>query len=243
MINEPFSKQYSITQNQLDEYDQLSIHGILDLFQDIAGRHAEKDGLGYKSSNESGVNWILARTRFEVLLPWEYLSDVTVKTWPHTPERFEVERDYRIIDDKRRLLIKGSSIWVLIDNNTHSLARTNRLYHDDDVFPTDKNFEERLSSLRIDDESLDKQYDFVVTRHQLDHNLHMNNSRYGEECDNLINLDNHHYIKYFEMDYIAPSFLGEKLLIKYSNHGNQIYGIIYCGEAIRNKFKIIIGNR
>ena len=140
MLNKAFTKKYTVIQNELNEFDQISIHGILDFFQDIAGRHAKQTKTGFADTNKIGVNWILARTRFEVLLPWEYLTDINVKTWPHLPERFEIERDYQLIDSYKRIMVKGSSTWVLLDNKTHSLAKTDLIYSKDDSFIKEKNF-------------------------------------------------------------------------------------------------------
>ncbi len=235
-----FEKIYIVTQNELNKFDDLSVCGILDYFQDIAGRHAEQNNIGYLGTNSQGINWILARTRFEIVGTRNYLDDIVVKTWPNKPGRFEVERNYLITDKNARTIVKGSSTWVLVNTKTKTLAPSSLIYKDKDEFISDKLFSNKLSSLVIDQTKFNKSYSFVVKENMLDHNMHMNNSRYGEEFINAICIKELYKVKYFEINYVKESKLFDELVIKYYIENHTINGIFYCNNEIRAKALLII---
>ncbi|HMM01143.1 MAG TPA: thioesterase [Bacilli bacterium] len=66
-----YSTSYKLTTNFFDAYDRLTAEGILDLCQDIAGRHATMLGLGFAPLNERHLHWVVLRNRFVgVLFLW-----------------------------------------------------------------------------------------------------------------------------------------------------------------------------
>ncbi|MFA5283329.1 MAG: acyl-ACP thioesterase domain-containing protein [Bacilli bacterium] len=232
-----FEKEYTVSQNHLNEYDDFSVCGILDFFQDIAGRHARELSLGFHDINAKGVNWILARTRFEIVSKWRYLSDIHMKTWPHRPDRFDIERDYQMISENGDILVKASSIWVLIDNKKKTLAPTSLIFDSSCSYFEEFNFPNKLKSLKFEENILKDKYTFVVSKSMLDHNHHMNNSRYGEVFENAINLDSFEKIIYFEINYVKESKLNEIVDFKYFRNDEEVIGAFYCCGELRAKVK------
>lgn len=234
-----FEKKYIVSQNHLNEYDDFSICGVLDFFQDIAGRHALELNLGFRDINSKGVNWILARTRFEIISKWKYLSDIYIKTWPHKPNRFDIERDYQMISEDGDVLIKGSSTWVLVDNMKKTLVSTSLIFDSSCEYFEKRNFPNRLESLKLNENTLNEIYSFTVTKSMLDHNHHMNNSRYGEMFENAMALCSIEKIVYFEIDYIKESKLNDIIDIRLNRNDKEIIGAFYHHDELRAKAKAI----
>jgi hypothetical protein len=60
-------KNYTITTNQIDAYDDLSMVGVLDVFQDIAGRHAYLIKAGFNDMLDLGFYWVIARNQVKII--------------------------------------------------------------------------------------------------------------------------------------------------------------------------------
>ena len=128
LINE---KEYYLRTSDFDCRGKIKISSILDLFQDIAGDHAQKIGIGMETMLEKKLIWVLSKLKLQIFGDVGLYSSVKAKTWPLPPTRIGFIREYLIMDDDGNILIKGTSEWVVVNSETRRFARAM------DIFPSD----------------------------------------------------------------------------------------------------------
>ncbi|OQC43254.1 MAG: Acyl-ACP thioesterase [Bacteroidetes bacterium ADurb.Bin028] len=64
---------------------------------------------------------------------------------------------------------------------------------------------------------------YTVYQSHLDHNFHVNNTKYGEFILNTISLSQDEQIKNFEINYIKEVRLNNELTIKFNKQKNQYF--------------------
>jgi len=166
--------------NDFDSEDYITPTAILSLFQDIAGLHAEELGIGYEGSLKKGYFWVLVRNRFEIFKNPKPLTKGHLVTWPHEKGRVDCNREYALYDSCGDIVARGLSKWVIIDVVNRRIARTDKIDYGSTSFPTD-NFYDDVPRVKAPDFSLFKKVaSHKVLKRDLDHNKHMNNSKYTD---------------------------------------------------------------
>lgn len=222
-----FQKTYSLTTNDFDLYDRLTPTAIFNLFQDIAGRHAEALGIGFLPLLKRGYYWVLTRNMYEVVLPLLTADDLIVSTWPHVPSGFDFTREYEIHDAQGNLLIKGLSKWLILSLDTHQIQRSRVVSYGDGKHLDRSNFCDSLSKLdAFDLIHTPTIYKTNIKYHQVDHNGHMNNVAYVTEITNAMKFSKEQHIQHFEINYLGEMYLDDPLEIRSArvNEGIAIEG-------------------
>ena len=86
-----------------DENSLLSIPAILDMFQDVAGIHAESAGIGALDLEERGLFWIVSKIRLKVNRRPQVQEILEATTWIQPAERVSCERDWSLSKDGEQL--------------------------------------------------------------------------------------------------------------------------------------------
>lgn len=175
-----FEKSYHLRIADFDASRRLKPSAILDLFQCVASEHAEQLGIGLDRMLGMDLLWVIVRVRYEALLPVFYgTEDVTVRTWPLPPFRSGFQREYTITDKEGRLLLRGSSDWVLMHRVRRRLMPVRDVYPTEIDFLTEQVFEGKntpITEPHTEGEAI------ALTPHypDLDMNGHVNNTRYAD---------------------------------------------------------------
>ena len=119
--------EFFIQTSSVDLNDNIKPACVFDYFQDIAGLHAKEIGVSYETLKESNLAWVVLYETFEIINMPPYLEKVNVMTWPKKKGRLEFEREYFMETLDGVPLIKGISNWVVIDVNSRSLVRTDKI--------------------------------------------------------------------------------------------------------------------
>lgn len=222
-----FFDDNKIRTNDLDCFDHLQLKAILDFFQDVAGAHADCLKMGFEEMKQKGYYWVLVKTRFTKLKEPKPSSRIRVKTWPHPKGRIDFVRDYEIYDEADDLLVKGSSQWCIIDITTRRIARTDMVIYPKEC-SSESVYDQKLSGVKPIIEN--KIFSYQVFSCDLDHNGHMNNSKYGDIVTNSLSLAELKDIKECQFDYLHEAKLDDVIDV-YKNYVDD--GIIISG-AIGN---------
>lgn len=226
------SREYYLRTSDFDYCKRLHASSILDLFQDVAGIHAEILGCGHSAFLKNSRIWVLVRVKFKVLSTPEMFQKVTVKTWPLPPSRAGFQREYLIEDENGKVLVKGSSDWVIIDSETRRLLPTKDVYPFEDGFIETKVFEDK--NTKIFDFTAEKEGEvFLPTFSDIDMNNHVNNTKYANFVLNTVGLTKGQSIKEMQIDYRHEVKSGEAIKIAYRIEENEISakGIDQNGET------------
>ena len=218
MADSVFKKQYNLRSSDFDRFLQIKPSAVLDLFQTVAGLHAESLGVGFNAMVEKGFLWVILKVKYELIRMPEMYSNVTVVTWPKEPKRLDFIRNYQILDAAGNLLIKGTSQWAVIDKETRKLTRATDVYKNIDGFCKDEVFVEKL--VRVADFNENQaQYSISSGFCDFDSNGHVNNIRYADYVLNAVDSKKSLNIKTFQLDF-HKELTGEEVQIFAEDNGD-----------------------
>ena len=213
---------YRLTVGSFDSSDHILISSILDLFQDIAGKHALINGYGYEDLVKKNKFWVVLRTKYKVLKDIPEYEEIKVSTWTNEPSKIDVYRHYEIYDKDNNLLVIGSSQWVVVDITSRRLIKINDVIQNKDDVLSDMAFNGRLT--KLDDFFLDEATKVTCYTHylDLDHNGHVNNIKYGDFILNYIPELHNKTIDEFQIDYVHEIRKDEEFNLFYKVEGKEI---------------------
>ena len=79
-----FKKNFTLTNGMFDEHYGIKPYAILDIFQRVAGDHADKLGIGTLYCEKNNYAWILARQEVYLYNNPNPTETVIVRTFPLT---------------------------------------------------------------------------------------------------------------------------------------------------------------
>lgn len=198
--------------NDFDSDDYITSTAILSLFQDIAGLHADQIGIGFEGSYNMGYYWVLVRNRIEIFKNPKPLTKGKLVTWPHEKGRVDCNREYVLYDSVGDVVARGLSKWVIIDIEKRRICRTDKISFGEGEY-IKENYYDDVEKIKIPDISLFKKItSHRVLKRDLDHNKHMNNSKYTDIIFDVvpnelkINKLNIEYIKEVTLDDIIDIY-------------------------------------
>lgn len=220
-MNEKFSEVFRLRVSDYDCFDKLMPHAVLDLFQDVAGKHADLIGVGFNDLIKNNLIWVLVRTKYIVLKNPPLYAKVKATTWPKPKGRIDFDREYIIEDEKGDLLIKGISKWVVVNAKTRRISLTKDVNYSCDI-SHDANFNGNFE--KLEDFFIDgcQENEATTTFSDLDHNGHVNNINYARFIINSINLSKADEIQSFEINYIKELPANTKIKIYSKKCGKVI---------------------
>lgn len=159
--------------------ERASLLTLCDYFQEAAGNHASALGVGAVDlAGRRGV-WVMHRLRLRVETArpaWR--ETVTVETWPSAHDGLRAWRDFVIRDAAGAVLVRGTSVWFVIDLRRRRpvrLPEAVRALSLPDRAPT---LPHQAPALEAPPEG--EATRFRVRRADLDRNGHANNVRFVE---------------------------------------------------------------
>ena len=205
------SEKTRIRPSMCDRNSLISIPAILDMFQDMAGMHADSIGIGALELEDRGLFWIVSKIRLKINRRPQVEEILDSVTWIQPAERVSCERDWAILKDGEQLAYVRS-IWAALKRGSFRPGHMTDFYPDPDraIAPPDdipftrmgKNFDgaEELGEYRI--RSVD-----------IDRGGHMNNVNYVRAmlgcftCGQLEEMD----IKELDMQFLLQCYEGDTI--------------------------------
>ncbi len=216
--------EYPLRACDFDCRYQLQPAGVMDLFQDAAGRHAVELGIGYPQLAPQNKMWIISGLQYEVHATPEMYQTVRVITWPLAATSVTCRREYRMEALDGTLLVKGTSDWAIMDGEKRKLIRAR------EVYPKDLSFCEELAidgkMPRLKDFEIQGQGVTVVPGFsQLDMNRHVNNTKYANFFLDAVNLQSDEQIKEFQIHYRKEILAGQPVRIFVQRETNTLFAM------------------
>ncbi len=224
MNNSVYEEKFKLRINDYDNRDHIYLGAIMDLFQDVAGSHADLLHIGYDDLIKNDLIWMILRNKVEIYNTKPKSDYIIVKTWPHVPGRVDMDRDYVIYSEDGELIAKGCSKWVICSYTTRKLIRAKDFnYHIDD-FCENVNFDEPFDKVIFDDEYGNfKMGEIKTTFLDVDHNGHINNTKYLNYIFICVEEIQNKEIKKFQIDYLHELTKNSIVTIKYYQIGKTIF--------------------
>ena len=191
-------------------YDVIAPHGVLDIFQDIAGKHSASYGMSFDEMMSSNMIWVLLRVKYRVLRNIPLYSKVNAITWPKKKGLVDFDRETIITDMDGNTLIEGISKWIVLDVNTRKIIPARHIEYCAPC-PEDSIFNDKFDKIKdFNIEGLSKQT-YTIQFCDVDHNGHTNNAKYATMALNTLCLSKDEVIKEFEINFINESYLNDEI--------------------------------
>lgn len=223
---------FRLRTNDFNCYDELTPSAILDLFQDLAGKHADQLKIGYEDMLKKNLIWVVIRTKFEIIQSTKLYSSVEVSTWPKQKGRADFDREYEIRDLEGNILVKGISKWVVVNHQTRRIQHSRNIEYPCEINPKE-NFPGSFDKIEDFDITDCVCYESQTSFSDLDHNGHVNNSKYAVFIMNALSLPSNQKICSFEINYLKELAPNSKIRMFLKKEHPYIYckGLNEMGET------------
>lgn len=236
MADSIFKQNYRLRSADFDRFLEIKPSSVLDLFQSVAGLHAENLGVGFNAMVEKGYLWVILKVKYEIIRMPKMYENITALTWPKEPKRLDFMRNYQILDETGNVIIKGTSQWAVIDKETRKLTRATDVYKNLDGFCEDEVFAEKIA--RVPDFEENTPELTVKSGYcDFDSNGHVNNIRYADFVFNAIKPEKPLDVKTFQLDF-HKEIINETTDIFITEENNTILAKGMQGESIMFSCKI-----
>ncbi len=227
-----FERSFALRGSDFDRYNHLRPSSVLDLFQEVAGRHAEEMGVGFFDLIKEKKIWVITRVKYQVVGEVHRNETVTVRTWPLPPSRVNYRREYVIYGEDGRQIVIGTSEWVIAHSEKRRVLPAENFYPEGE-FCTETLFPGRMSRVpRFTSE--EEGYVVCPAFTHLDLNGHVNNIRYADFVMDALHPDGTRQVTEFQMDYHRELLLGVPVKVQVERREDCILaqGVSESGETM-----------
>lgn len=227
-MNKKFTKAYQITTNMIDKNDVIKVSTLLDIAQEIAGKHADVLGCGFEPMIKQNLIRVVVRNYVEIYKEPKNFDEITAVTYPLKPRFVEFNRDTEFYHNGE-LFAAVRSTWMVINIKNYQVEAPNFFdsYTDSLGF-----FKRRIKKLpTLEKSELTKIKDIEIVYSMLDHNGHMNNTKYLDFYLDIFKPTNS--TKTLQIEYIKQSFLDETLELYINDKGEKRYLAGYKNDELR----------
>ena len=243
IIDNKYTIPHTYLYSDMDYKRRIFALSMVNTTQNIAAAHYSEVGMSMMHLHEMGKMWVITKQKFEF---FEYplgLDKLALQTWAHEPKGLFCIRDYKysFADNGRKLsanqacvdlkkmfnkddleikdenlIMKASSMWMVIDQKTGRPIKTNEFVEGSLSFCEDNAIEGGFSKI-----ALPEMWDFETTFSpnvlDIDMNKHVNNFCY---CRWILSYMDIHYIKdkllkTLETNFVTSALFGDELISRY----------------------------
>jgi len=187
-MKEIYEERFRVCTWDVDKADRLTMAAAYNYCQEVAGHHAADLGVGSEYMQANSLVWILSRMSAVLESRPPAGAKVTARTWPRGTDRLFAVRDYELLDEAGAVFGRGRSAWLIVDAATFRPRRPETLVAGIPANADRNSLVDGAQSIRPA-ESLQKVADRAVAYSDLDYNGHMNNARYVQWIQDVLQPD------------------------------------------------------
>ena len=247
MMPDKYQEDYVIPGYFIDCNHRLRASSFFDIAQELAVRGSAQLGIPDPVLNARGLCWILLRNAIHFDRLPQMAEKVVLQTWHSGIHGPISTRDYRMIDGGGNAIINATSSWALMDLETRSIARPERI---NDLLSPDPQCPERTmdtdpAKIVFPDDCPKEDAGFhVVAWSDLDYNRHANNGKYPHWAMDCLpaEITTTQAVSDLSLNYIHEVRLGGKVeLIRAQGPDGAWYVEGVCNGAQSFVCKIVFG--
>lgn len=231
--------EYKVYSYHTDWRQRLSLVSLMHFLQETGGNHAGANGFGFERLMAGGCFWVLSRIEIRMLKYPLWNEILQLRTWSKNPNAITGNRDFEMLDAQGEIVGMASTVWLMIDVNSHRPQRLERFCSDFPHVPDRHAIAEapaKLPAVVSGNSTPEKQ----IVLSDIDMNGHVNNACYARWfIDSLPfqQLDNQE-IKKLEINFLNESRLGEHYSICTQSEENSCLGSIIRSEDKKELVRI-----
>ncbi len=216
-----YEYQAHIRYSDIDENNELSDKGLINILSEVAGKHSAVVGNGLNDIEKTGTTWMLLfwKVRFFKRPSWN--TDLDVKTWARSFNKISSWRDFEVYDEKGEKVAIATTEWVLIDAKKQGIGRITDEIMNLYGMVEKSVFEEEPTGKLKEEENMKETYRYTAVRRDIDVNHHVNNANYLDIAYEAFPIDVEiNKFENIEIYYKKQIKLGETVCCYYSNSGD-----------------------
>ena len=203
---------------------------ILEALEDTGDAHSNSVGYGALDLDKTNISWVLLEWKIQVLKRPLYNEKLQVETWGRDFKRAATYRDFSVYNDKKELLIIGTSKWAMINSINHKILRiTDEIYNKYKPEDELKVFgEEEIEKIDIP-ELYSNEYTYKIEKKDIDINNHFHNTLYLSLAYEALPVEvyNEREFDYFRITYKKEIVYGDVVKCKYAEVNNNHIVVLY----------------
>lgn len=163
--------------SEVDCNQKLTLHSILNYFQDCSTFHSAFAHMNIDELTAYGYAWILASWQVVVSRAPKLGEAITVKTWPYNFKGSLGYRNFTLEDAEGNICAYANTLWTFLNLSTMHPARV--LPDVAEAYPLSPQFPMEIAPRKITlaGDAVAAQ-PFTVQKYQIDVNNHVNNTMY-----------------------------------------------------------------
>ncbi len=188
---------------------------ICNLFQIVAGLHADLGGISYLDMQQHHQAWVLSRMRIEITKLPKWKDVITIKTWIKTLENSRSVRCLEMYLNAEKI-VGCETFWVVINTKTRrpdNLALPHSHFEKFDIDSISK----PIQKINIPEEFTFKN-EKKIQLSDIDIVNHANNVKYLEWCLDVTNVENvlNNKIKALNLNYLQELNFNDAIEIQHT---------------------------
>ena len=212
---EPIYKhQFTVSEMHVDRFGRVKPSVLLYFVQEAAGHHCALLAVDHDTLSHKHLFWAVTRNRVQVTRLPRLGEKIFLETWPMPTTRVAYPRSVVAYDEKGNELFRSISLWVLMDDRTRAMILPGKsgITVDGTLTGTELTVPHAIASRPMANSRC-----FTVGYSLLDRNGHMNNTRYMDWVDDLLDSPFHldHPVQEFTLCYLNEAREGEEITLGY----------------------------
>ena len=228
---------YIVRSYETDFRQEIRPSSVLGLFQEIAGDHSQAMGLGFQKLGEQGRFWVLSKIYVEVDRKPASGEKVSVRTWPHRPNKAIYERSFTVCDESGQRLIGAESRWCILEKSGR-IVPCSRIEQPEIDFLEENCLEDIDWQIPRVVRASAPDFALTVANSEYDLNHHVNNIKYADyifNCFTVAELEEQRLAS-FQLHYVKQAFEGDRLEFFRSETEPGLFSI----EGVRNGVETVV---
>ena len=228
---------YIVRSYETDFRQEIRPSSVLGLFQEIAGDHSQAMGLGFQKLGEQGRFWVLSKIYVEVDRKPASGEKVSVRTWPHRPNKAIYERSFTVCDESGQRLIGAESRWCILEKSGR-IVPCSRIEQPEIDFWEENCLEDIDWQIPRVVRASAPDFALIVANSEYDLNHHVNNIKYADyifNCFTVAELEAQR-LAGFQLHYVKQAFEGDRLEFFRSETEPGLFSI----EGVRNGVETVV---
>ena len=209
-----FKHQFTVTENHVDRFGRVKPSVLLYFIQEAAGKHCLLLEVDHDTLSPKNLFWAVSRNRVQITRLPRLGEKVFIETWPMPTTRVAYPRSVVAYDGDGQELFRSISLWVLMDAGTRTMILPGKsgITVDGTLTGTELTVPRAIVSRPMDNTRV-----CTVGYSLLDRNGHMNNTRYMDWVDDLLDSNFHraHPAQEFTVCYMSEAREGDEIRLSY----------------------------
>ncbi|EKD32062.1 MAG: acyl-ACP thioesterase [uncultured bacterium] len=218
-------EQFRIKSYETDIHACMKPYSFMLNAQEMANRHADYLGFGYRDLEAKGIMWVLSRVKVVFNRIPEWNEEVIMETWHKGTVKLFGIRDFKMDSVTGESLAVVTSSWLILNNETRRIQRIDQYLAADDPSINRINAIETPAAKLVPPGNMKYAKKHRVEFSDIDINAHTNNAKYLEWAFDCIDQKvlATMKVKEFEINFNSESRIGEEIDLFINDSRNKVF--------------------